>query len=297
MHNPVMADECVAYLVTNNNGTYVDLTFGAGGHSKLILEKLSDKGRLIAFDQDDRTLENAIDDPRFSLFHSNFRNLGRFAKMHRWPPVDGVMADLGMSSMQLDSDDRGFSFMYDAPLDMRMGQADRTAADVLNAYTADDLQQVFSDYGEVRNARSLAAAIVQARDTNRFETVQDLLHIVNQFQFGNAMRYKAQVFQALRIEVNDEVGALDDALQASLSILKPQGRLVVLTYHSLEDRLVKNFMKTGNVKGIQIKDDYGNIARPLKPINKKPILPTEEEIKHNSRARSAKLRVAEKQGE
>ncbi|MBK7872714.1 MAG: 16S rRNA (cytosine(1402)-N(4))-methyltransferase RsmH [Saprospiraceae bacterium] len=296
-HLPVLAKESIEMLEIKPDGTYVDATFGGGGHSKLILERLGDKGRLFGFDQDEDALPNVLDDKRFEFIHNNFRYLKRFLKLHGVKEVEGILADLGVSSHQLDEASRGFSYRFDAELDMRMNQqGERSAADVVNTYTAEDLQRVFSDYGEVRNARTLAQRIVEERKTREIRTIADFLAIIEPLIRGQRLRYLSQVFQALRIEVNDEMGALQEFLEQSLEVLKFGGRLVIITYHSIEDRIVKNFLKTGNVEGEVKKDFYGNIDRPFIVITKNAIEPSAAEINENPRARSARLRVGEKGG-
>ncbi|TXB61534.1 16S rRNA (cytosine(1402)-N(4))-methyltransferase RsmH [Phaeodactylibacter luteus] len=295
-HLPVLAQPCVDGLVVNADGVYVDVTFGGGGHSRLILDHLSPKGQLLGFDQDEDAQANVPDDSRFTFVQHNFRFLKRFLKLHGHKEVDGILADLGVSSHQLDVPERGFSFRFDAPLDMRMNQQqEETAAGLLRRLSAEELQDILGRYGEVRNARTLAARLVDEQASGRrIDTVGDLLAVAEPLIRGNRARYLAQVFQALRIAVNDEMGALEDFLQQCAEVLKPGGRLVVLSYHSLEDRAVKHFLKTGNVSGEQEKDFYGNISRPFKLITRKAVLPTEKEIRENSRARSAKLRIGEK---
>ncbi len=294
-HNPVLLQACIDGLNICPTGTYVDVTFGGGGHSRAILEQLGEEGHLFGFDQDEDTLENIPDDKRFRLLPFNFKYLKQSLRLERVKLVDGVLADLGVSSHQFDTADRGFSFRFDAELDMRMNQeADFTAKDVLNSYTAEDLQNIFGFYGEVRNAKTLANAIVKARQLKKIERVPEFLRIIEPFVKGKENRYLSQVFQALRMEVNDEIGALKDLLIQATEILKQGGRLVVLTYHSLEDRLVKNWIKNGSFSDEPNKDEYGRYECPLKAINRKPILPSEDEIEKNGRARSAKLRVAEK---
>ena len=295
LHVPVLLKECIDALVCDEEGKYVDVTFGAGNHSRHIIDRLSANGHLYGFDQDDEARGNALDDTRFTFIHSNFRFLGRYKALMGPQNLNGVFADLGMSSMQVDSEERGFSFRFDAPLDMRMSSTGQTAADVLNTLSAKDLQQLLSAYGEVRNAKTLSHAIVEQRKSKLFNEVSDLKMLLDRMARGERKRYFAQVFQALRIYVNDEMKALEEMLEAAYEMLIPGGRLVVLTYHSLEDRMVKYFMKSGNVKGELIQDDFGKIHRPFKLINKKPIAPTAEEIVINPRARSAKLRIAEKQ--
>lgn len=295
-HDPALAKECIEGLSIQPNGIYVDATFGGGGHSKLILDELDEDGQLQAFDQDEDALRNLLDDSRFVFNHHNFRFMKRFLKLHGVRKVDGILADLGVSSHQLDEAKRGFSFRFEAELDMRMNQEDsKKASDIVNTYNVIDLQKVFSAYGEVRNSKSLAERIVQERSARKIITIADFLNVIDPLIRGQRNRYLAQVFQALRIEVNDEMGALKTFLEESLEVLKENGRLVIISYHSIEDRVVKNFLKTGNVEGALEKDDFGNIYRPFKLINKKPILPSADEIRQNPRARSAKLRVGSKQ--
>ncbi|MEK7254032.1 MAG: 16S rRNA (cytosine(1402)-N(4))-methyltransferase RsmH [Bacteroidota bacterium] len=291
-HEPVLAKESIESLAIQKDGVYVDATFGGGGHSRLILNELGEKGRLYAFDQDDDALANLPDDERLVFNHHNFRYLQRFLRLHGVKQVDGIFADLGVSSHQLDEAERGFSYRFDADLDMRMNQAgERTAAEVLKTYSAEDLQRIFGEYGEVRNARSLAQKIVQERERKPFKTIGDLLRACEPLVRGHKPRYLAQVFQALRIEVNEEVDALKEFLEASLQVLKPGGRLVVISYHSIEDRLVKNFLKTGNVAGEVKSDFFGKIERPFDILYKGVMVPSAEEMAKNPRARSAKMRV------
>ncbi len=293
-HVPVLAGESVGYLDLRPGGVYVDATFGGGGHSRFILEQAGSKDlRLFGFDQDEAAEANALDDSRFTFVAANFRNLRNFLRLYGVDRIDGLLADLGVSSHQFDQAERGFSFRFDAELDMRMGTGtDRTAADVVNHYSSEDLQQVLGEYGEVRNARSLALALAEAREQAPIATIQELLQVVNPWVRGQRPRYLAQVFQALRIEVNDEIGALSDLLAQATDLLIPQhGRLSVISYHSLEDRITKNYLKTGNAEGSVTKDFYGKIDRPYKVLTKKPVLPAAEEIQQNSRARSAKLRA------
>lgn len=293
-HVPVLAGESVGLLDLRPGGVYVDATFGGGGHSRFILEQAGSQDiRLFGFDQDEAARANALDDSRFTFVAANFRNLRNFLRLYGVSRIDGLLADLGVSSHQFDEADRGFSYRFDAELDMRMGTGtDRTAADVVNHYSADDLQKVLGEYGEVRNARSLALAIAEAREISPIATIQDFLQVVSPWVRGQRPRYLAQVFQALRIEVNDEIGALTDLLAQATDLLIPtHGRLSVISYHSLEDRITKNFLKTGNAEGNVIKDFYGKIDRPYKILTKKPVLPTAEEIQQNPRARSAKLRA------
>ena len=295
-HKPVLAEESVEALAIKKDGIYVDATFGGGGHSSLILEQLGDNGRLFGFDQDEDALQNVPNDPRFTFVQHNFRYLSRFLRLHGVKRVDGILADLGVSSHQLDVEARGFSYRFSGPLDMRMNQeGELDAATVLNTYGAKELQQLFGQYGEVRNARSLARHIVQERDIQPLKSIDQFLLIIDPLIRGNRHRYLAQVFQALRIEVNDEVGALKEFLEQSLEVLEEGGRLAVISYHSLEDRFTKKILQTGNVEGTVKKDYYGNIYRPFKILTRKPVLPSEAEIIANPRARSARLRVGEKQ--
>ncbi|MDH5365371.1 MAG: 16S rRNA (cytosine(1402)-N(4))-methyltransferase RsmH [Cyclobacteriaceae bacterium] len=296
-HMPVMLDECLEGLNIKSGGVYVDVTFGGGGHSKVILEKL-ERGKLFGFDQDIDAQSNAeiINKSSFTLIASNFRYLKRYLKMYQVTEVDGILADLGVSSHQIDDPQRGFSTRFDAELDMRMDQSSKlTAKNVINQYSESDLHRLLGMYGEVRNAKTLAAAIVAARTNNPINTVNDLKAILERFaKRGKEFRYFAQVFQAIRIEVNEELKALEEMLEQSADILKPGGRLVVMSYHSLEDRLVKNFINKGDFRGKEEKDFYGNVIKPLVAINKKPIEASEKEVKQNNRSRSAKLRIAEK---
>jgi len=294
-HVPVLATESIEALRIHPDGIYVDATFGGGGHAALILQHLGDKGRLLGFDQDEDAQANVPNDPRLTFIPHNFRNLQQWLRVYGIAQVDGVLADLGVSSHQFDEGERGFSYRFDAPLDMRMNrQSTITAADVLNTYSADELQRVFGEWGEVRNAKTLAAAIVHTRNNQRLRTVGDLLAVAEPLARGERIRYLSQVFQALRIAVNDEMGALGDFLQQATAALKPGGRLVVISYHSLEDRLVKHFLKAGNAEGEPSKDFYGHISRPFELVHKKPLLPSDKEIRQNPRARSAKLRAGER---
>ncbi|MEL6606839.1 MAG: 16S rRNA (cytosine(1402)-N(4))-methyltransferase RsmH [Bacteroidota bacterium] len=297
-HQAVLLQESLEGLAIKPKGTYVDLTFGGGGHAKAILEQLSG-GKLLAFDQDEAAAQIAeqLSNPQFTFIQANARFMKQFLTFHGVQQVDGILADLGVSSYQIDTAERGFSTRWEGTLDMRMDQTSRlTAQEIVNTYTAAQLQEVFQNYGEVRNARTVAQAIVDARTTEPITTTQALRTILQRWAHrGKESRYYAQVFQALRIEVNDELGALRALLEQSADLLKPGGRLVVLSYHSLEDRPVKHFLKTGNFEGIPQKDVYGNVIRPFKPVYSKPITPTEEEVQTNNRARSAKLRVGDKQ--
>lgn len=294
-HDPVLLHESVAALNIEKDGVFVDATFGGGGHSRHILEQLGPNGKLLSFDQDADAAANSLNDPRFHFVPANFRYLKRFLRLNGVKQVNGILADLGVSSHQFNEAERGFSYRFDAELDMRMDQqAPTTAADILNQYNENELIKILSEYGEVRNSKTLAKAIVDARRNKKFRTIQQFLNAIEHVVRGNKARYLAQVFQALRIEVNEEMEVLKEFLEQCMEVLKPNGRLSVISYHSLEDRLVKNFMKKGNFKGEFIKDDYGNIFRPFKLIVKKAIEPPAEEIKRNPRARSAKLRIAEK---
>lgn len=294
-HKSVLLHESIAGLRIKPDGIYVDATFGGGGHSKEILKQLNAEGKLFGFDQDEDAKQNAPKDERFTLIQANFSELKRFLRLYNAIPVDGILADLGVSSWQFDTAERGFSFRFDGPLDMRMNkQGDKTAAEVLNEMSADDLQKMFSINGELRNAKTLANAIVEVRNGKAFETIADLLTVCEANRIGERHKYLAQVFQAIRIEVNDELGVLKKLLEQSADVLKPGGRLAVITFHSLEDRLVKNFMKHGNFDEEPVKDFYGNIEKKFKLITKKPIEASDKEQKENSRSRSAKLRVAER---
>jgi 16S rRNA (cytosine1402-N4)-methyltransferase len=295
-HRPVMLQECIEALKIDPKGVYVDLTFGGGGHSAAILDELSAEGKLFAFDQDPDALENTIDDPRFKLIASNFRHFPKYLKLHGVKLVDGILADLGVSSHQIDEASRGFSTRFEGDLDMRMDQkGEKTAASVINTYAENDLIRIFSAYGEIKNSRTLARHIVDERNIEPIRTTSQLNELIRPLaRRGKENQYLAQVYQALRIEVNDEMAALEEMLVATESTLKPGGRLVVMSYHSLEDRPVKFYINTGNLQGKQEKDFYGNLLRPLTPVNRKPILASEAELASNNRARSAKLRIAEK---
>jgi len=294
-HRPVLLEESVSGLMWKPGGTYVDLTFGGGGHSRAILERLQEGGCLLAFDQDADAAANA-EGLDLTFIQANFRHLKRYLKLYGLQQVDGILADLGVSSYQFDVPDRGFSTRFDADLDMRMDQSSgMTAAGIINEYSAPELHRLLGQYGEVRNARTLAQAIVSARTNQQINTVSDFKVVLNQFApKGREAKYYAQVFQALRIEVNDEIGALKEMLEQSVDLLVPGGRLVVLAYHSLEDRLVKNMIHKGKLQGEVEKDFYGNPQLPLQAVNKKPLTASSEEISSNSRARSAKLRIAQK---
>jgi 16S rRNA (cytosine1402-N4)-methyltransferase len=295
-HNPVMLQECIEALDIKPNGTYVDVTFGGGGHSREIMKHLGKGGRLIAFDQDADAQRNAIEDDRFVFVDQNFRYLKNFCRLHGAIPVDGILADLGVSSHQFDEADRGFSIRFDAELDMRMNQAsDLTAKQVVNTYAEADLHRIFGIYGEIQNAKSLARTIATARLNGPLNTIADLKNAVaGLIPRGKENKYLAQVFQALRIEVNQELEALKEFLHQSAEVLGTGGKLVVMSYHSLEDRLVKNFIAKGKFSGEVEKDFYGNDQKPLEAVSRGAITATEDEIKENNRARSAKLRIAVK---
>ncbi|MGB4655728.1 MAG: 16S rRNA (cytosine(1402)-N(4))-methyltransferase RsmH [Bacteroidales bacterium] len=295
-HLPVMLNESILGLNINPKGCYVDVTFGGGGHSKEILSKLNSEGKLIAFDQDEDALSNAIDDDRFILLNYNFKYLKNFLRYLDCLPVDGIIADLGISSYQIDTPEKGFSTRFDADLDMRMDTNwQQNAADVLNNYTEEQLADVFFYYGEIKNARLLSSKIVESRNSSPIKTVEDLKNIaVKLCRREQQNKYLAQVFQALRIEVNNELGVLSDMLEQAIDVLDVGGRLVVISYHSLEDRIVKNFIKSGNKDGIIEKDFYGRQKNIIKAVNKKPIVPSDSELQANPRSRSAKLRIAEK---
>jgi 16S rRNA (cytosine1402-N4)-methyltransferase len=293
-----MLNECIDGLHIDPAGTYVDVTFGGGGHSKAILAKLGPEGRLFSFDQDPDAWEQAekIDDERLTLITANFRHLEKYLRLHRVKEVDGILADFGVSSFQLDAPKRGFSIRFDGPLDMRMGpSASMTAAELLNSYSASELQRILGMYGEVKNARTLAQAIIQARTRKALETTQEFKEILNKLAPKHReFKYFAQVFQAIRIEVNQELAVIEEFLAQAPVVLKPEGRLVIMSFHSLEDRLVKNFIKAGNVQGKEDKDLFGVVHRPLESVTRKPTTASEEELKLNPRSRSAKLRIASK---
>ncbi|MBS1519690.1 MAG: 16S rRNA (cytosine(1402)-N(4))-methyltransferase RsmH [Bacteroidetes bacterium] len=295
-HVPVMLQECIEALNIRPDGTYVDVTFGGGGHSREIMKHLGEDGRLLAFDQDADAQQNIIADDRFEFIDQNFRYLKNFTRLHNAIPVDGILADLGVSSYQFDQAERGFSIRFDAELDMRMNQASTlTAKEVVNTYSEADLHRIFGIYGEIKNAKSLAKTIVTARLNGPLNTVADLKNAINNLiPKGKENKYLAQVFQALRIEVNQELEALKDFLIQSAEVLVSGGRLVVMSYHSLEDRLVKNFIAKGKFSGEVEKDFYGNDQKPFDAVSRGAITASEEEIKQNNRARSAKLRIAVK---
>ena len=297
-HTSVLLDESVSALVGSADGVYADATYGGGGHTAEILSRLSNNGRVLAFDRDMDAIGNRIDDPRLTLIRSDFRWIHNHV-IHQGfrDGIDGVLADLGVSSHQFDTAERGFSFRYEAPLDMRMNQeASFTAADIVNGYSYEDLEKILRLYGEVDNSRRIAQLICKARETSAIDTTTALGKAIESAlpKFAEH-KFLAKVYQALRIEVNQEMKSLEKFLTGAARSLKPGGKMVVITYHSLEDRMVKNFIKAGNIEGKVEKDFYGNSSAPLKAVNRKPILPTESEIASNTRARSAKLRIAEKE--
>lgn len=296
-HTPVLLNESISALISDRSGVYVDATFGGGGHSAGILSELDGNGRLVAFDRDEDAMKNVIDDSRFTLIRNNFRFIHNFLLYEGFRDgVDGILADLGVSSHQFDTPERGFSFRYDAPLDMRMNrEGGCTAADIVNGYDEESLERIFRLYGEAENSRKVARLVCEARKVSPIRTTAELDGAIESVTPKVAAhKYLAKIYQALRIEVNQEMRALEKFLEGAAGSLKPGGRLVVITYHSLEDRMVKNFIRSGNVDGVMDKDLYGRVSAPLKAVNKKPILPCESEIASNTRARSAKLRIAEK---
>ncbi|MBD0279153.1 MAG: 16S rRNA (cytosine(1402)-N(4))-methyltransferase RsmH [Flavisolibacter sp.] len=295
-HTPVLLQEVINHLAIKPDGVYVDCTFGGGGHSRAILERLGALGRLVVYDQDEDAKMNVPDDERLTFVPHNFRHLKRFLQLYGIKEVNGVLADLGVSSHQFDEGNRGFSTRFNAALDMRMDQReDKTAATILNTYSEQQLHKLFEQYGEVTNAKTLARVIVDTRKTYPIQTIENFKNAVQGIVKGNPNKYFAQVFQALRIEVNDEIGALKELLQQLPGVLKPGGRAAIITFHSLEDRLVKVFFRDGT---FETKEDnpfeISKVENPLRLVNKKPIEPSEEEVRRNPRSRSAKLRVAEK---
>ena len=296
-HTSVLLDESVSALVGSVDGVYADATFGGGGHTSEILSRLSTNGRVLAFDRDSDAIANKPDDSRLTLIRSDFRWIHNHVIHQGYKDgIDGVLADLGVSSHQFDTAERGFSFRYEAPLDMRMNQeAEKTAADIVNGYEYEELEKILRLYGEVDNSRKIAQLICKARETSQIITTGDLGKAIESAlpKFAEH-KFLAKVYQALRIEVNQEMKSLEKFLSGAAKSLKPGGKLVVITYHSLEDRMVKNFIKAGNIEGKMEKDFFGNATAPLKAVNRKPFLPQEEEIAANTRARSAKLRIAEK---
>jgi 16S rRNA (cytosine1402-N4)-methyltransferase len=294
-HIPVMPEKCIDALNIKPDGIYVDATFGGGGHAREIVRHLT-TGRLYAFDQDEDVIRNIFTDDRLIFIRSNFRFLKNFLRYHGVDRVDGILADLGVSSHDFDDADRGFSFRFDAPLDMRMNrEAMITAADIVNQYEAAQLIAVFRNYGEIKNAAKLAYTIIAERNNTPIRSTGEFLNLIRPMvPRAIEKKYLAQVFQALRMEVNDETGALREFLNAALEVLKPGGRMVVLTYHSIEDRIVKNFLRAGNFEGNTEQDFFGNFITPFELISRKAIMPDELEISRNPRSRSAKLRIAEK---
>lgn len=295
-HIPVLLDESINGMNLKPGGTYVDITFGGGGHSKEILRRMDKDSRLFSFDQDEDAERNIVNDSRFTFVRSNFRYLHNFLRYYDVEGVDAILADLGVSSHHFDDSERGFSFRFEGSLDMRMNKrAGKTAADIVNTYDEEQLANLFYLYGELKNSRKLASVLVKARMQNPIQTIGEFLEIVKPL-FGREREKKelAKVFQALRIEVNQEMEALKEMLYAATEALNPGGRLVVITYHSLEDRIVKNLMKTGNIEGKAEQDFFGNVQTPFKLVNNKVIVPTDEEQTRNPRSRSAKLRIAEK---
>lgn len=292
-HKPVLLTESVDALIADIDGIYVDCTFGGGGHSREIMSRLGEKGRLYSFDQDEDAKRNVLDDARFELVMQNFRFIKNSLRYLRVKQVDGVLADLGVSSHQFDTPERGFSTRFDGDLDMRMNQSGKlTAAKILNEYEEEKLADVFYQYGELRNARKLAREIVSARKKKPIQTIEELKAMFDYIPKNKENKFFAQLFQSLRIEVNDEMAALKEMLMQTTEIIKPGGALVVISYHSLEDRLVKRFMRTGMFEGEPERDVFGNWDAPFKPTQSKVIVPTDEEIEENPRARSAKMRVA-----
>ncbi|WP_026947677.1 16S rRNA (cytosine(1402)-N(4))-methyltransferase RsmH [Algoriphagus marincola] len=296
-HIPVMLAQCTEGLAIDPNGVYVDVTFGGGGHSREILKYL-DTGHLYGFDQDPDAEANIPEDSRFTFVAANFRDIKKYLRLYGVRQVDGILADLGISSHQIDEPARGFSTRFEGELDMRMNPSQgKSAKDVLNSYSEQDLHKILGMYGEVKNAKTLAQAIVSHRSENPFETTEGLTAFLKKYApRGKEFKYFAQVFQALRIEVNDEMAALEEMLLGAIELLKPEGRLVVMSYHSLEDRLVKNLIQKGKFQGELEKDFFGNPIRPLEPVSRGAITASAEEIAENPRARSAKLRVAKKLG-
>ena len=295
-HIPVLLNESIEGMNLHADGLYADMTFGGGGHSKEILRRMGEDCHLYSFDQDEDAEKNIVDDKRFTFVRSNFRYLRNFMRYYGVEQLDGILADLGVSSHHFDDSERGFSFRFDGKLDMRMNKrAGMTAADIVNTYDEEKLADVFYIYGELKNSRKLAATIAKARQQKQITTIGEFLDIIKPL-FGREREKKelAKVFQALRIEVNHEMEALKEMLYEATDLLKPGGRLVVITYHSLEDRMVKNLIKAGNIEGKVEQDFYGNVQSPFRAVNNKVIVPTDEEVNQNPRSRSAKLRIAEK---
>lgn len=295
-HIPVLLHESIEGMNLRAKGTFVDVTFGGGGHSKEILRCMDSESRLFSFDQDEDAEQNIVNDKRFTFVRSNFRYLSNFLRYYGVDGVDAILADLGVSSHHFDDSERGFSFRFNGKLDMRMNKrAGMTAADIVNNYDEERLANLFYLYGELKNSRKIASVLVKARSQKKIETIEEFLDVIKPL-FGKDREKKelAKVFQALRIEVNQEMEALKEMLNAATQALKPGGRLVIITYHSLEDRMVKNIMKTGNVEGKMEQDIFGRTNSPFKLVNNKVIVPSDEEIERNPRSRSAKLRIAEK---
>ncbi len=294
-HKPVLLKQAIEGLNINPQGTYVDVTFGGGGHSREIFKSLT-AGKLIGFDQDPDSFTNKIDDERFIFVPNNFKFLSNFLNFNNISEVDGILADLGVSSHQFDVPERGFSIRFNGPLDLRMDKRKpKTASIIINTYTEEQIADILYQYGEFRESRKMARVICQNRSIKPIETIEELLIVLKFFtQKGKENSFYARVFQALRIEVNEEIESLKSMLQQAEKLLKPGGRLVVISYHSLEDRIIKNYFKTGNFEGVLNKDMYGNVLTPLNSITRKPIIPSDEEIQENNRSRSAKLRIAEK---
>ncbi len=295
-HVPVMLQETIEGMAIKRDGVYVDCTFGGGGHSREILKRLGKNGKLFVFDQDSAALQNIPNDERLVFIQENFRHIGKFLRVNKCLKVDGILADLGVSSHQFDEPERGFSIRFDAALDMRMDKRQRlTASKIIETYTEHQLHKLFEKYGEVTNAKTLAKLIVEKRNTVSLDTISKFKQLIQPIAKGNPNKYFAQVFQALRIEVNDEIGALKEMLEQSVGLLKTEGRIAIITFHSLEDRVVKNFFKSGSTEMIVKDDIYGvSPSNPLKVVNKKPIEASGSEVKINPRSRSAKLRIAKK---
>ena len=297
-HVPVLFHESIEAMKLNEGNVFVDVTYGGGGHSKEILKNISDDSFLVAFDQDDDALDNIVDDKKLVFVNANFRFLKNFLKYHELDEVDAILADLGVSSHQFNEAERGFSIRSSGQLDMRMNQnADLDAFKVVNKYTDKELYRVFNSYADLKNVGKVVPTIITSRRQKAIETTADLVELMEPLVKGKKQnQFLAQIFQAIRIEVNDEMGALEDMLEQASQVLKPGGRLVVISYHSIEDRLVKNFIRSGRFDGKVEQDLYGNVEKPLTAVNRKPIVPTADENVRNSRARSAKMRVATKNG-
>ena len=295
-HIPALLPQTIEALSIDPDGTYVDVTYGGGGHSRAIVEHLSPKGHLYGFDQDMDAVSRAMEDDRFTIVHSNFRYIVNFMRYYKVDAVDGILADLGVSFHHFDDPERGFSFRWDGPLDMRMNRnAKLTAADMVNSYSEERLSDIFYLYGELKNARRIASAIVKSRSTQSIDNIEQLLSVIDPLIDPSRRKKElAKVFQALRIEVNHELEALEEMLRGALQVLKPGGRIAIITYHSLEDRLVKNYFRSGNFEGKENKDFFGRSLSPFRILNSKPIIPDDEEVERNPRSRSAKLRVAVK---